>query len=62
MGRLEKNAASKKTNPPWKKEGSKIRNSVMTDSWENGNASSKKGSLLTFWEQEVLPWGGDKEV
>ena len=27
----------------------------MTDSWENGNTSSKKVSLLNFWEQEVLP-------
>ena len=27
----------------------------MTDSWENGNTSSKKFSLLSFWEQEVLP-------
>jgi phage/plasmid-associated DNA primase len=27
----------------------------MTDSWENGNTSTKKVSLLTFWEQEVLP-------
>jgi len=55
MGRLEKNAASKKTNPPWKKEGSKIRISITTDSSENGNTSSKKVSLLTFWEREVLP-------
>jgi len=27
----------------------------MTDPWENGNTSSKKVSLVSFWEQEVLP-------
>jgi len=27
----------------------------MTDSWENSNTSSKKVTLLSFWEQEVLP-------
>jgi hypothetical protein len=27
----------------------------MTDYSENSNTSSKKVSLLTFWEQEVLP-------
>jgi hypothetical protein len=55
MDRAEKNADSKKTGPPWKKEGSKIRISITTDSSENSNTSSKKVSLLTFWKQEVLP-------
>jgi putative DNA primase/helicase len=45
----------KKQTPLGKKRAQTIRSSIMTDSSENSNTSSKKVSLLSFWEQEVLP-------
>src|SRR4028118_1716654 len=52
---MKKRTRIPKKQAPLGKKRAQTRNSIITHSTENSNPSSKKVSLLTFWEQEVVP-------